>query len=73
MYDYLVTGIAILVVAFLSYEACKERNLCLLALTGLALILYAQYIRLTGREPTEWEVLLIILIAILVITYVVLS
>ncbi len=73
MHDYLVTGITILVVAVLSYEACKERKLCLLALTGLALILYAQYIRLTGRVPTQWEVLLIILIAILVITYVVLS
>lgn len=73
MNDYLVTGIAILVVAILSYEACKERKLCLLALTGLAIILYAQYIRLTGREPTQWEVLLIILITMLVITYVVLS
>lgn len=73
MHDYIVAGIAILVVAVLSYEACKERELCLLALTGLALILYAQYIRLTGREPAQWEVVLIILIAILVITYVVLS
>lgn len=73
MNDYIVTGVAILVVAILSYEACKDRKLCLLAVTGLALILYAQYIRLTGRWPAQWEVVLIILIAILVITYVVLS